>query len=50
LTRLKCVCVRERERERERERIEVALIVDKMVENRLRWFGHADRRPIDIVV
>jgi hypothetical protein len=28
----------------ERERVEVAPIVEKMVENRLRWFGHVKRR------
>ncbi|RZB60259.1 LINE-1 retrotransposable element ORF2 protein [Glycine soja] len=33
-----------------RERVGVAPIVEKMVENRLRWFGHVERRPIDSVV
>jgi len=33
-----------------REGIGVAPIVEKMVENRLRWFGHVERRPIDSVV
>ncbi|KAL5141668.1 hypothetical protein HKD37_09G024973 [Glycine soja] len=33
-----------------RERVGVALIVEKMVENRLRWFGHVERRPVDSVV
>jgi len=23
---------------------------EKMVENRLRWFGHVERRPVDFVV
>jgi len=26
-----------------RERVGVALIVEKLVENRLRWFGHLER-------
>ena len=33
-----------------RERVGVAPIVEKMVENRLRWFGHVERRPVDFVV
>ncbi|KAH1220391.1 LINE-1 retrotransposable element ORF2 protein [Glycine max] len=33
-----------------RERVGVAPIVEKMVENRLRWFGHVERRPADSVV
>jgi len=33
-----------------RERVGVAPIVEKLVENRLRWFGHVDRRPVDAVV
>jgi len=33
-----------------RERVGVAPIVEKMVENRLRWFGHIERIPIDVVV
>jgi hypothetical protein len=35
---------------RERERVGVAPIVEKLVENRLRWFGHIERRPVDAVV
>jgi len=33
-----------------RERVGVALIVEKLVENRLRWFGHVERRPVDAVI
>ena len=33
-----------------RERVGVAPIVEKLVENRLRWFGHLERRPVDAVV
>ncbi|KAL5125442.1 hypothetical protein HKD37_02G005661 [Glycine soja] len=33
-----------------RERVGVAPIVEKMVENRLRWFGHVERKPVDSVV
>ncbi|KAL5184476.1 LINE-1 retrotransposable element ORF2 protein [Glycine soja] len=33
-----------------RERVGVAPIVEKMVENRLRWFGHVERRPVDSVM
>jgi len=33
-----------------RERVGVAPIVEKMVENRLRWFGHIERIHIDVVV
>ncbi|KAL5156139.1 hypothetical protein HKD37_19G055060 [Glycine soja] len=33
-----------------REKVGVAPIVEKMVENRLRWFGHVERRPVDSVV
>ena len=28
----------------------IAPIVEKLVENKLRWFGHVERRPIDAVV
>ena len=33
-----------------RERVGVAPIVEKLVENTLRWFGHVERRPVDAVV
>jgi len=33
-----------------KERVGVAPMVEKLVENRLRWFGHVERRPIDAVV
>jgi hypothetical protein len=36
--------------ERETERVRVAPIVEMMVETRLRWFGHVERRPVDSVV
>jgi len=29
-----------------RVRVGVALIVEKMVENKLSWFGHVERRPL----
>jgi len=32
-----------------RERVGVAPIVEKMVENKLRWFWHVERRPVDSV-
>ena len=32
------------------EQLGVAPITEKRVENRLRWFGHAQRRPIDAPV
>jgi len=32
------------------ERVGVASIVEKLVENRLRWFGHVERRPVNAVV
>jgi len=34
----------------ERERVGVAPTVEKMVENRLRWFGHVERRLVNVVV
>jgi len=30
--------------------VRVAPIGEKLVENRLRWFGHVERRPINVVV
>lgn len=30
-----------------KERVGVAPIVDKMVETRLRWFEHVERKPVD---
>jgi hypothetical protein len=33
-----------------RERIGVASMLEKMVETRLRWFGHVERRNVDFVV
>jgi len=33
-----------------RERVGVAPIVEKLVENRLRWFGHVERRLVDAMV
>ncbi|KAJ7957951.1 Retrovirus-related Pol polyprotein LINE-1 [Quillaja saponaria] len=33
-----------------RRKVEVAPIEEKMRENRLRWFGHIQRRPMDAVV
>ncbi|KAL6531334.1 acyl-CoA-binding domain-containing protein 4 [Orobanche minor] len=33
-----------------REKVRVASIEDKMMENRLRWFGHVRRRPVDAQV
>jgi len=46
--------IRERERERERESVcvcvWVAHIVEKLVENRLRWFEYVKRKLIDVVV
>jgi len=28
----------------------VAPIVEKLVENKIRWFGHVERRLVDVVV
>jgi hypothetical protein len=33
-----------------RERVGVAPVVENMVENRLGWFGHVDRRPVNSVL
>jgi len=33
-----------------REILGVAPIVEKLVKNRLRWFEHVERRPVDAVV
>jgi hypothetical protein len=33
-----------------RERVGVAPIVENLVENKLRWFVHVERRPVDTVV
>ncbi|KAK9689951.1 hypothetical protein RND81_09G093700 [Saponaria officinalis] len=33
-----------------RKKVEVAPIEDKMMENRLRWFGHVRRRPMNAPV
>ncbi|KAL6498969.1 hypothetical protein OROGR_028147 [Orobanche gracilis] len=33
-----------------REKVRVASIEDKMMENRLRWFGHVRRRPVEAPV
>jgi len=32
------------------ERIRVAPVVEKMVESRLRWFGHVERTNVDSVI
>jgi hypothetical protein len=29
---------------------DVAPIVEKMVETGLKWFGHVERRPVDVLV
>jgi len=31
-------------------KVRVASIVEKAVQNRLRWFGHVERRPVDSVL
>ena len=31
-----------------RRQLDVANIEEKMMENRLRWFGHVKRRPMDV--
>lgn len=36
--------------ENNRKIVRVTFIVEKMIENRLRWFGHLNRRSIDYVV
>ncbi|KAJ7957392.1 Retrovirus-related Pol polyprotein LINE-1 [Quillaja saponaria] len=36
--------------EKIRKKVEVAPIEEKMKENRLRWFGHIQCRPIDAIV
>jgi len=33
-----------------RKRVDISLIVETMIENRLRWFGHVEKKPIDDVV
>ena len=33
-----------------RKRVGIAPIIEKMVENRLRRFGHVMRRPVDVAV
>ncbi|KAL6568984.1 hypothetical protein OROGR_000709 [Orobanche gracilis] len=33
-----------------KEKVRIASIEDKMMENRLRWFGHVRRRPVDAPV
>ena len=35
---------RERDRESERERVGIALVLQKIIETRLRWFRHGERR------
>lgn len=32
------------------KRVGIISIVEKMVETRLRWLGHVERRPIDSIV
>jgi hypothetical protein len=33
-----------------RDKLEVAPIKEKLVQHRLRWFGHVQRRPLDTLV
>ena len=33
-----------------RERVGLAFTIEKMVETRLEWFGHVERRPLDYLV
>jgi len=33
-----------------REKVGVAPVVEKLVENRHRWFGHVEKRPVDVAV
>jgi len=33
-----------------RERVGLAPFVEKLVENMLRWYGHVERRPVDVIV
>jgi hypothetical protein len=33
-----------------RERVRVAYIIEKMVETKLKWFVHIERRPVDAAV
>jgi hypothetical protein len=30
--------------------VEITPIVEKLVENKIRWFGHVERRPVDAVI
>lgn len=32
------------------KRVGVVATVEKMIQNKFRWFGHVKRRPIDVVV
>jgi len=33
-----------------REKVGIALVVEKLVENKLKWFAHAERRRVNAVV
>jgi len=33
-----------------RERVWVAPVAEKLVENKFRWFGLVERRPVEVVV